>query len=165
MTDLVRVELSGIRIQLPSQSPVMLLREADGAIHVPIWIGPVEAASIASALEGVEPERPMTHDLLVDVIQALGSELVRVTITDVQQAVFFAELHIKTEGGQAEVSCRPSDAIAIATRLGAPLFVSAEVMEQAGIELHDESAEDEIEQFREFLDGLSPQDFAGEEDS
>ncbi len=165
MSDLVRVELSGIRIQLPSQSPVMLLREADGTIHVPIWIGPVEAASIASALEGVEPERPMTHDLLVDVLGALDAELVRVTITDVQQAVFFAELHIRNDRGESEVSCRPSDAIAIATRLGAPLFVSRKVMDQAGIELHDESNEDEIEQFKEFLDGLSPDDFASGGDS
>jgi bifunctional DNase/RNase len=159
MSEPVLVELAGIRIQLPSQSPVLLLRETGGSTHIPIWIGPVEAASIAAALEGVEPQRPMTHDLLVKLITTLDAGLSRVTITDVEQSVFFAELALETVLGEKTISCRPSDAVAVAARLDTPLFVAQSVLDSAGIQLQEESDESAIEEFKEFLEDVSPEDF------
>jgi bifunctional DNase/RNase len=145
----------GVRVELPSQQPIVLLKEVDGDRYLPIWIGAVEATAIAFAQQGVVTARPMTHDLLRDLLEALGRPLRGVTVTDLREGVFFAELHFDDE---VVVSARPSDAIALALRTGAPLRASAAVLDEAGIAIPDEQ-EDEVEKFREFLDTITPEDF------
>ncbi len=159
MTEHVPVELVGVRIQLPSQTPIILLREQSGARHVPIWIGAVEASAIAYALEGIVPERPLTHDLLRDLVTGLGATVDRIVVTEMRDQIFFADLVLLHAGGEVHISARPSDAIALAVRTGAPIFASTDVIDAAGIELQEEDKEDEIERFREFLEDLSPEDF------
>ena len=150
----------GVRVELPSNQPIVLLKEATGERYLPIWIGAVEATAIAYAQQGVEPARPLTHDLLADVVAGLGHELVEVRITDLSDGVFFAELVF--DGGRT-ISARPSDAIALALRVGSDIYCAEDVLDEAGIEI-PEAEEDEVEKFREFLDQVNPDDFVtGEE--
>jgi bifunctional DNase/RNase len=158
MTD-VAMELVGVRIELPSNQPIVLLKEQEGTRYLPIWIGAVEATAIAYALEGVLPQRPMTHDLLKNATESLGATVARVTVTELRDNVFYADLVFSQNGTEVHVSSRPSDAIALAARSGAPIFASPQVLEEAGIELHDEDEEEAVAQFREFLDNISPSDF------
>ncbi|HDH25942.1 MAG TPA: bifunctional nuclease family protein [Actinobacteria bacterium] len=159
------VELIGVRLQLPTNQPVVLLREAAGTRFLPIWIGAVEATAIAYAVEGLVPQRPLTHDLLKSVADALGGTVARVVVTELRDAVFYADLVLDRDGEEVHISARPSDAIALAARTGAPIFASAEVIDDAGIEIRDEDEESEIEKFREFLDEVTPEDFAPPEES
>jgi uncharacterized protein len=145
----------GVRVELPSQQPIVLLKESDGDRFLPIWIGAVEATAIAFAQQGVVTARPMTHDLLRDLLEALDRPLRSVTITDLRDGVFYAELGF--DSGVA-VSARPSDAIALAMRTGTVIRCVPAVLEEAGIAIPDEQ-EDEVEKFREFLDTISPEDF------
>ena len=143
---------------MPSNSPIVLLKESAGKRYLPIWIGAMEATAIAFAQQGVVPARPLTHDLLKDVLESLQRRLEQVQITDLSDGVFFATL-VFDDG--TEVSARPSDAIALALRTGSPIVGAAEVLDEAGILIEDEQ-EDEVEKFREFLDIISPEDFEGE---
>lgn len=149
------LDVVGVRVEMPSNQPIVLLRERDGERYLPIWIGAVEATAIAFAQQGVIPERPLTHDLLRDVIGALDRPLEAVRITDLKEGVFFAELVFT---GGVVVSARPSDAIALALRTGTSISGSPAVLEEAGIVIEDE-ADDEVEKFREFLEQISPEDF------
>ncbi len=149
----------GIRVELPANQPILLLRESDGDRYLPIWIGQGEATAIALEQQGVKPARPMTHDLMKDVIGALGRELEQVRITDIQDGTYFAELVFD---GDLHVSARPSDSIALALRSGVPIHADETVLTEAGLLIPDEQ-EDEVEKFKEFLDSVSPEDFgAGE---
>jgi bifunctional DNase/RNase len=145
----------GVRVELPSNQPIVLLKEAQGDRYLPIWIGAVEATAIAYAQQGIVPSRPMTHDLFRDTLEAVGASLSAVRITDLRDGIFYAELVF--DGG-VEVSARPSDAIALAIRAGVTIFGEESVLAEAGIAVADE-AEDEVEKFREFLDTISPEDF------
>ncbi len=145
----------GVRVEMPSNQPLVLLREVTGERYLPIWIGAVEATAIAFAQQGVVPPRPLTHDLMKDVIGALQAELREVQITDVRDGVFFANLVFSTG---AEVSARPSDSIALALRTGTRIVCSEEVLDEAGLAVPAEQ-EDEVEKFREFLDHVTPEDF------
>jgi len=156
-----QLDVVGVRVEMPSNQPIVLLRERDGERYLPIWIGAVEATAIAFAQQGVVPARPLTHDLLKDVLSALDSPVERVHITDLRDGVFFAELRF-ADG--VIVSARPSDAIALALRTGSPIFSETNVLEEAGIMIEDE-ADDEVEKFREFLDQISPDDFGSDEAS
>jgi bifunctional DNase/RNase len=149
------LDVVGVRVEMPSNQPIVLLRESAGERYLPIWIGAVEATAIAFAQQGVVPPRPLTHDLLRDVLQAFGRELQQVKITDLDDGVFFATL-VFDDG--TEVSARPSDAIALALRTGASIVGAEDVLDEAGIVIPDED-EDEVEKFREFLDQISPEDF------
>ena len=149
------LDLVGVRVEMPSNQPIVLLRESGGGRYLPIWIGAVEATAIALAQQGVVPFRPLTHDLLVDVLTALGQQLVQVRITELRDGVFYAVLVLS---GGTEVSARPSDAIALAIRVGAQIVGSEEVLSEAGITIADEQ-EDEVEKFREFLEEITPEDF------
>jgi bifunctional DNase/RNase len=153
------MELVGVRLQLPTNTPVVLLRESAGPRFVPIWIGAVEATAIAYALEGIVPQRPLTHDLLETVIEALGATVERVVITELRDAVFYADLVLNRDGDEIRVSSRPSDALALVARTGAPVYASPQVLEEAGIEIRDEDEEEEIQKFREFLEEITPEDF------
>ena len=145
----------GVRVEMPSNQPIVLLREVAGERYLPIWIGAVEATAIAFAQQGVVPPRPLTHDLLKDVLAATGTELTEVRITDVKDGVFFATLVFD---GAIEVSARPSDSIALALRTGTRIVCAEDVLDEAGLAVPAEQ-EDEVERFREFLDQVTPEDF------
>jgi bifunctional DNase/RNase len=156
---MIELSLVGVRVELPSNQPIVLLKETQGDRYLPIWIGAVEATAIAFALQGVQTPRPMTHDLLRDIMRETEIQVERVLISDLVDSTFFAVIRMALNGKTAEVSSRPSDAIALAVRIDAPIFAAEEVLEQAGIELRDEE-ETEVQKFREFLDQVSPEDFA-----
>jgi bifunctional DNase/RNase len=156
---MIELSLVGVRMELPSNTPIVLLKETQGDRYLPIWIGVPEATAIAFALQGVQPPRPMTHDLLRDIMRETDIQVERILINDLVDSTFFAVIRMALNGRTAEVSSRPSDAIALAVRIDAPIFAAEEVLEQAGIELRDEE-ETEVQKFREFLDQVSPEDFA-----
>ena len=153
------VDVVGVRVEMPSNQPIVLLRESTGERYLPIWIGAVEATAIAFAQQGVVPPRPLTHDLLKDVLTATGHELAEVQITEVRDGVFYATLVL---GDGIEVSARPSDSIALALRTGSRIVCSEEVLDEAGLAVPDDQ-EEEVEKFREFLDQISPEDFDAEQ--
>jgi len=153
------MEVVGVRVELPTNTPILLLRERDGTRYLPIWIGTPEATAIALALEGIETSRPLTHDLIKTLLDALGADIERVDVTSLDEGTFYAELVIEAEGEELTISSRPSDAIALATRSGAPVFAARQLLDEAGIEIHDDTEEEEIERFREFLDDITPEDF------
>ena len=157
----IPVELVGVRIELPTNQPIVLLREIGGSRFLPIWIGPPEATAIAVALEGVEPQRPLTHDLLRNTVETLGASVDRVVVTDLRDGIYYADLVLVHDDAETIVSARPSDAIALAARTESPLFVAPPVLDEAGVELRDEDEEAEVERFRDFLDDVDPDDFAG----
>jgi uncharacterized protein len=169
---MVRVTLRAVRVDLQSNTPVLLLQEAGGEGRtLPIFIGNPEATAIAYALQGVTMPRPLTHDLVKDMLSALEISLERVIITELRASTYFAELHLRRGDERTVVSSRPSDAVAVAVRTETPLFVQDELMEAEGIilavETEDEDEDENetlnelAEQFREFLDTVRPEDFSG----
>ncbi|GEA80705.1 hypothetical protein CUD01_11490 [Cellulomonas uda] len=155
--DLVVVEVVGVRRHPTVDENVVLLLDPDSELVVPILVGPHEAGAIAAAQAGVVPPRPMTHDLLRDVILAEGDQVQRAAITRLEDGVFYAELLL---GNGARVDSRASDAIAVALRFGIPVLCSAEVVAVAGVEVQrEDSPDDDVERFREFLDQVTPEDF------
>lgn len=155
----VPVELVGVRIELPTNQPIVLLREVGGARFLPIWIGAAEATAIAFALEGIEPQRPLTHDLLRLSVEVLGADVERVVVTELRDGIYYADLVFRRNGEEVTVSSRPSDAIALAARTHSPLFVHSAVLDEAGVEIRDEEEEEEVAQFRSFLESVNPEDF------
>ena len=153
-----QMEVIGVRVEMPSNSPIVLLKEAQGDRYLPIWIGAVEATAIAFAQQGMVSLRPLTHDLFRDVLEVLNVQLRTVNITALRDGIFYADL-VFSNG--AEVSARPSDSIALALRTGAQIFASEEILDEAGVAIPDEQEdqEGEVEKFREFLDTISPEDF------
>ena len=149
------VDVMGVRVEMPSNQPIVLLREVTGERYLPIWIGAVEATAIAFAQQGVVPPRPLTHDLMKDLLDALGQELAEVQITDMKDGVFFATLVL---GSGVEIGARPSDSIALALRTGSRIVCAEEVLDEVGLAVPAEQ-EDEVERFREFLDHVTPEDF------
>ena len=149
------VDVMGVRVEMPSNQPIVLLREVTGERYLPIWIGAVEATAIAFAQQGVVPPRPLTHDLMKDLLDALGQELAEVQITDMKDGVFFATLVL---GSGVEIGARPSDSIALALRTGSRIVCAEEVLDEVGLAVPAEQ-EDEVERFREFLDQVTPEDF------
>jgi len=162
---MVEMELIGVRVELPTNAPIVLLRETDGSHRtLPIFIGGPEATAIAFALEGVDTPRPMTHDLMKNVLDELGWQLDRVIVTELRESTFFAELHLTSNGQTHVISARPSDAIALAARTGTTIFADESVLDEAAYPPEDEQteeAQDEVvEQFKEFIDNVNPEDFA-----
>ena len=144
----------GVRVELPANQPILLLRETHGDRYLPIWIGSVEATAIALEQQGVKPARPLTHDLLKDVVGALGRRLEQVRITDLQEGTFFAELVFGRSGNvSAADDSWPS-------RSASGCRSAPRMLDEAGLVIRDEQ-EDEVESFREFLDSISPEDFGG----
>ncbi len=152
-----------MRVELPTNTPIVLLREVGGDRRMlPIFIGAPEATAIAFALEQVPTPRPMTHDLLRNVIDDLGVTLERVVVTDLQDSTFFAELHLARNGDTRQISSRPSDAIALAVRTGSPIFAEEDVLDEVGylVEEQAQPEEEVVEEFRRFIDDVDPGDFA-----
>lgn len=168
---MIEMTLVGVRVELPTNQPIVLLREADGERFLPIWIGGVEAQAIAFALQGTVTPRPLTHDLMRDILEGLGIVVTRVVICDLRDGTFYADLVLDNAGNEVTVSARPSDAIALAVRIGAPLFASEDVLDEASILIDEDDAESDakveggedaeavVEEFREFLEDINPEDF------
>ena len=161
MADVARVEVVGLRVEMPSSQPVLVLRELEGRRRVmTIYIGGPEATAIHTALEGAKPPRPLSLLLL----EAAGTSLERVTITEIRSETFFADLSLRSPSGPETVSGRPSDAVALALRAGADIYVASDLLDEVGREVSDESpAEEEesvVDEFRDFLDTISPEDFS-----
>jgi bifunctional DNase/RNase len=176
---MVEVRLRAVRVDLQSNTPVLLLQESEGLGRtLPIFIGAPEATAIAFALQGMDTPRPMTHDLIRDLLEALDADVARVVVTELRSSTYYAEIVLVRDGDEVPVSSRPSDAVAVAVRTGAPLFVADDLMDAEGIMLavDEEDEEDEesegapavaegnpeeiVGEFRSFLDSIRPEDFS-----
>jgi uncharacterized protein len=155
----IELQLVGVRVELPTNQPIVLLKEREGERYLPIWIGQTEAQAIALAMQGVVTQRPLTHDLLKNVLEELGARVERIVITDLREGTFYATIQLALNGSRHDVSSRPSDAIALAVRISTPIFASEDVLEEASILLRDDE-EKEVAEFREWVDQVSPEDFA-----
>ncbi len=160
------MELVGVRVELPSNAPIVLLRETTGDRRLlPIFIGGPEATAIAFALERVETPRPMTHDLIKALLDDLGARVDRIVVTELRDSTYYAEIHLTANGREHAVSSRPSDAIALAVRTETPIFASEAVLDEAAYPAAEEAEESDqeevVEQFREFIDKVNPEDFGG----
>ena len=160
------VELVGVRLALPANTPVLEIREIESPCRtLLIYIGAPEATSIHCAIEGITPPRPLTHDLIVNIVDAFESEVVRVVITGESDGTYFAELHLDTIEGPKVLTCRPSDAVAVAVRTGAEIFATEKLLDSNG-QLPDngtaasDASEEMMDEFREFIQSISPDDFA-----
>jgi bifunctional DNase/RNase len=159
----VPLELIGVRVEVPANTPMVLLRESEGRHRLlPIYIGSPEASAIHYALEGVVPPRPLTHDLFLIALGELDATITRVVVTEMRDRTYFADLHLSTADGERVLSARPSDAIALAVRCGAPLFASEQLIDEVGqepaLEPEDDAAEI-IDEFKDFIENVSPEDF------
>jgi bifunctional DNase/RNase len=159
----IQMEVVGVRVELPSNQPIVLLREEGGSRYLPIWIGATEATAIATAIEGVQPPRPLTHDLMRSVIDAVGALATKVVITEMRDSIFFADLTLDVSGEEVNVSSRPSDAIALAVRTGTPVYAAPAVLDEAAVFFEEEDEEEEVARFREFLEEATVEDFLGDE--
>mgnify|MGYP006186337597 CR=1 FL=1 len=154
---------NGVRVEMPSNQPIVLLKEIDGARFLPIWVGAVEATAIAFAQQGVEPPRPLTHDLMNNLLTLLDATLTAVHLTEIKDGIFYATMLLRdSNGGQLTISARPSDAIALAVRSHSNILATQELLDEIGIEIPQGDGENqEVEKFREFLDQINPEDFVG----
>ena len=157
------MEVIGVRVEMPSNQPIVLLKEIDGARFLPIWVGAVEATAIAFAQQGVVPPRPLTHDLMNNVLESLDATLTAVHLTEIKDGIFYATMHLRTTNSEAmTISARPSDAIALAVRSHSNILATRELLDEIGIEIPQGEGENlEVEKFREFLDQINPEDFLG----
>jgi len=155
----IEMTLAGVRIELPSNQPIVLLRETEGERYLPIWIGQAEAGAIALALQGVVTPRPMTHDLMKNILEEMAVQVSSIVITELREGTFYATINLQRNGTAFEVSSRPSDAIALAVRLGCKIFASEDVLAEAAILIPSGDEDEEVEKFREFLENVTPEDF------
>jgi hypothetical protein len=156
---MIEMQVGGLGFDPRNLSPLVLLRDQEELNFLPIWIGVFEAAAIAMELQGVEPPRPMTHDLLISMIENLEGKIQRVIINDVKEGTFYALIEVAGKDGKIlSLDARPSDAIALAVRSRAPIFVSEIVMMQAKLVNSEKDAE-ETKKFKEFVENLRPEDF------
>ena len=173
---MVNMEIVGVRIEMPSNQPIVLLKEVDGSRFLPIWVGAVEATAIAFAQQGMVAQRPLTHDLIANILEAADLTMTAVQVVQLKDGIFYAELQVRTDSGTAlKISARPSDAIAIALRTKSKILADSDLLDEVGIDIPERllgNGEDalstggagsdvELERFREFLDQINPEDFAG----
>ncbi|MCJ7437412.1 MAG: bifunctional nuclease family protein [Acidimicrobiia bacterium] len=161
---MIEMSLVGVRVEVPTNQPIVLLREEAGSRYLPIFIGPPEATAIVYALQGMETPRPMTHDLFKSVLDELGAALRQVVITELHDGTFYAEIEILRDGTTQRISSRPSDALALAARYPetVPIYADEAVLDEAGVLFDQDEEESQIEEFREFLNQVRPEDFAAE---
>jgi bifunctional DNase/RNase len=155
----------GVSFDLVGKQPIVLLKTAEGNKYLPIWIGHPEAAAILMRLQGASTPRPMTHDLVTEMLSQLDAEVVRITVTELKENTFYASITVSQNGSEIEVDSRPSDAIALAVRAEAPIFVADQVIDESAIEFEGEEVNEEevVDEFRKFLDNVSPDQFAVED--
>jgi bifunctional DNase/RNase len=159
----------GVSFDLLGKQPIVLLKTADGNKFLPIWIGHPEAAAILLKLQNQSPPRPMTHDLFTDILGHLDAKIVRITVTELRENTFYAQITLRQDEQELDIDSRPSDAIALAIRTDAPIFAADRVIEESGIEFGEEEANEEemVAEFRKFLEDVTPDEFgeaADEED-
>ena len=152
----------GVSFDLGSKQPIVLLKTADGNRFLPIWIGHPEAAAILMKLQGASTPRPMTHDLVTDMLEQLDAQVIRITVTELKESTFYASITVQQNGSEVEIDSRPSDAIALAVRAEAPIFAAEDVIAESAIEFEHEveDTEEVVDKFKEFLDDVTPEDFA-----
>lgn len=155
---MVELTLIGVRVELPANQPIVLLKERHGERFLPIWIGAFEATAIAFALQGIETARPMTHDLMKNIMDQLGISMKRVVISDLKEGTFYADITMVQGGKPFKIDARPSDAIALAVRTGVTIYSDEHVLNEASVFIQSDD-EEEIERFRDFLKDISPEDF------
>ena len=159
-----------VSVDLVEKQPIVLVKTAEGNKFVPIWIGHPEAAAILMRLQGAATPRPMTHDLVAEILSQLQAQVVRITVTELRENTFYAEITVQQDGSEIQIDSRPSDAIALALRAEAPIFVADDVIEESAIEFEgeevsEEELESEVRKFRSFLENVTPDEFAvGEDD-
>jgi len=160
---LIPMEVIGVRVEMPSNQPIILLKEIDGNLFLPIWVGAVEATAIAFAQQGVEPPRPLTHDLMRELLEVLEATLTAVHLTEIKEGIFYATMQLRDKDSKAlTLPARPSDAIALALRTHSNILATAQLLDTAGVEMPIGDGENqEVEKFREFLDQINPEDFLG----
>ena len=151
----IRMEVKGLMIDPSSNNPIVILRDPESQAFLPIWIGLFEASAIQLGLESVASPRPRTHDLLVSVLRTLGSEVVKVVVADLREQTFYAVIHVRRGNEVLEIDARPSDAIALALRAGAPVFVAPSVLEKAQV---GGGSQDEQERLKKLLEEIDPED-------
>jgi bifunctional DNase/RNase len=156
----------GVSFDLVGKQPIVLLKTADGNKFLPIWIGHPEAAAILMRLQGASTPRPMTHDLVTDMLSQLDAQVVRITVTELRDSTFYAQITVAQDGSEIEIDSRPSDAIALAIRAEAPIFVADRVIEESAIEFEGEEVNEEeiVSEFKQFLEHVTPDEFAGAND-
>ncbi len=158
-----QMSIYGINLDLFSSSPIVILKVEDENRYLPIWIGQAEARSILMKLQNQEFSRPLTHDLAVSLVSELGGTLERIIVTELKDSTFFATLRLEIGGRTVDVDSRPSDAIAIAVRAGAPIFAADEVIEEAAVvfeeAMEDAPAEEVVDKFKDWMNRVSPEDF------
>ena len=168
------MEVVGVRIEMPSNQPIVLLKEMDGTRFLPIWVGAVEATAIAFAQQGLSSQRPLTHDLIANIFESTDLTMTSVHITEIKDGIFYAELSLRSsDGATLKISSRPSDAIAIALRTASNILADSDLLDEVGIDIPERligtqvdsnesgGSDVELERFREFLDQINPEDFAG----
>ena len=159
----------GVSFDLVGKQPIVLLKTSEGNRYLPIWIGHPEAAAILMKLQGANTPRPLTHDLFTETLSQLDAHVVRITVTELRDNTFYASITLQQDGSEIEVDSRPSDAIALAIRADAPIFAADDVIEESAIEfegeeINQEDLEREVSNFRSFLDQVSPDEFAVEDE-
>ena len=159
------MHIYGVSFDIVGKQPIVLLKTAEGNKFLPIWIGHPEAAAILMKLQGASTPRPMTHDLLTSMLGELDAQVVRITVTELRENTFHASITIQQNGTEIEVDSRPSDAIALAVRAEAPIYADDRVIEESAIEFEGEEVNEEeiVDEFRRFLDHVTPDEFAVEE--
>jgi len=152
----------GVSFDLVGKQPIVLLKTADGNRFLPIWIGHPEAAAILMKLQGASTPRPMTHDLVTEMLSQLEAQVVRITVTELKENTFYATITVQQDGTEIEIDSRPSDAIALAVRSDAPIFAADSVIDESAIEFEGEEVNEEeiVSEFKNFLDTVSPDEFA-----
>jgi len=163
---MIEMVIYGVSFDLVGKQPIVLLKTADGNKFLPIWIGHPEAAAILMKLQGASTPRPMTHDLVTDMLEQLDAQVTRITVTELKENTFYASITVAQNGSEIEIDSRPSDAIALAVRAEAPIYANERVIEESAIEFEGEEVNEEeiVDEFRKFLDDVSPDQFAVEED-
>jgi uncharacterized protein len=164
-----KMDIYGVSFDLVGKQPIVLLKTAEGNKFLPIWIGHAEAAAILMKLQSQSAPRPMTHDLMTDILEQLDAQLVKITVTELRENTFYAQITVVRDGQEIEVDSRPSDAIALAIRAEAPIYAAERVIEESAIEfegeeVNEEQLEAEVSKFRSFLEDVTPDQFAVEED-
>jgi uncharacterized protein len=156
----------GVSFDLVGKQPIVLLKTADGNRYLPIWIGQPEAAAILMRLQGASTPRPMTHDLVTELLEQLDAQVVRITVTELRDNTFYASITVQQNGSEIEIDSRPSDAIALAVRAEAPIFAADRVIEESSIEFEGEDVNEEeiVSDFKQFLENVSPDEFAIEDE-
>ncbi len=165
LVDMQQMVIYGVSFDMVGKQPIVLLKTAEGNKFLPIWIGHPEAAAILMKLQGATTPRPMTHDLVTEMLGQLEAKVTKIAVTELRDNTFYALITVVVDGSEVEIDSRPSDAIAIAVRADAPIFAADAVIEESAIEFENEADVNEeqvVEEFKRFLDEVKPEDFSAE---